>query len=1090
MSIFKDTFVPAIQDQLRIRQNCIQNKNQRNLHVMNTRNSWVRMSSSVNVGGSSALAKQYVLKGGTLKDGKLKYGLEGDNGAYSSTTPSGISHRLGVRPMAGINDIHVKSKDAYGSLREVVVKFQCWDIHQLEDLELLYMRPGYTVLIEWGWSPYLNNKNEMENSALFYDILDDNNIKSKEQIFIDLFNKSSKDSGGNYDAMFGYVKNYSWRARPDGGYDCTTTIISIGEIIESLKVNYTAFKARNIVTGGTLHLPGVNYSLMPDLNKHYSKNILAGLFYELFNSVKQKGGNKAFFPYKIIDKGKEYTFYRTRLPLVNNNLDKNKQLSEDGFQTYITLESLVNIMNNYVLIHDLKSKTPLMSLSTKERKYDKETNDDKDLLCSAHPLQISVDPSVCIIKSPLWTNGFDLANVPKTEPFHSFSTDARIAPIFVDLEKVRKLKKQIPNRVTTGLSNFFSSNEEKLGDQREIDAREKIYEDFKAKVENNMRVVLKSEANKKEFIRQYYIKNPPSKAPKFGYTYNNTSVQNDAEFYAYGDLAGVVDIGSILGTNMNVYKSGQSDDERKKLVELENKSSKNKTQSIKNLEFLSYLEKEYFYQSPYTELGVIGNVYINLEYLYGLAVSLELESSDRKEKNEISVYDFMKKILSDVQSCLGNVSHLEIHVDPIDNNARIIDINYINEEDNENVYTNAFEIQVQNTQSIVRDYGLSSQIFPDQSSLVAIGAQFGGGQIGMENNTMIDFNKKVTDRIIPLKDTPAEIQDNTPDSDNKLTTLVENFKSLYEYFGDSSVGQFGEKPGTNTDKNTDQNTSQSYDYKNALRDVINYFQNITVSKIGKNKNIIPVKLDIDMDGIGGLVIGHVFRIPDVVLPKGYKGMEGIGGRLGFVITGIGHKVGYGDWITHLEAQTIILDKPNSGVSFESIIEIAVNTKGVATPTIDITGDISPRAISKGEMQSNVRKAVKFFKSKGFTDEQTAGIIGNLIHESGLDPTRLNPNDKGKKSEGIAQWRAERRDALIKKYGANYKDLDNQLNFIYAELLDGEKLAYRYVKLSKNVTDATVNFDNYYERSDGLSRGARIGYAKGVLEMIKKDNENT
>jgi hypothetical protein len=25
-----------------------------------------------------------------------------------------------------------------------------------------------------------------------------------------------------------------------------------------------------------------------------------------------------------------------------------------------------------------------------------------------------------------------------------------------------------------------------------------------------------------------------------------------------------------------------------------------------------------------------------------------------------------------------------------------------------------------------------------------------------------------------------------------------------------------------------------------------------------------------MDGIGGLIIGHIFRIPDDLLPKGYK----------------------------------------------------------------------------------------------------------------------------------------------------------------------------------------------------------------------------
>ena len=30
-------------------------------------------------------------------------------------------------------------------------------------------------------------------------------------------------------------KNFSYKARPDGGFDCTTEIIAMGEIIETLK---------------------------------------------------------------------------------------------------------------------------------------------------------------------------------------------------------------------------------------------------------------------------------------------------------------------------------------------------------------------------------------------------------------------------------------------------------------------------------------------------------------------------------------------------------------------------------------------------------------------------------------------------------------------------------------------------------------------------------------------------------------------------------------------------------------------------------------------------------------------------------------
>ena len=84
----------------------------------------------------------------------FKY-CDADGNIGGTANPNGgvVDNRLGLRPMPGITNMDIKSKSAYGSLREAVVNFQCWDIHQLEELELLYMRPGYTVLVEWRWSP-------------------------------------------------------------------------------------------------------------------------------------------------------------------------------------------------------------------------------------------------------------------------------------------------------------------------------------------------------------------------------------------------------------------------------------------------------------------------------------------------------------------------------------------------------------------------------------------------------------------------------------------------------------------------------------------------------------------------------------------------------------------------------------------------------------------------------------------------------------------------------------------------------------------------------------------------------------------------
>ena len=66
MSIFKESFPGYIQQQINTRQKLISG-DIRNAAVrhLNSRSSWVRMSSSVNVNGSADLAKNNVLFNGT-----------------------------------------------------------------------------------------------------------------------------------------------------------------------------------------------------------------------------------------------------------------------------------------------------------------------------------------------------------------------------------------------------------------------------------------------------------------------------------------------------------------------------------------------------------------------------------------------------------------------------------------------------------------------------------------------------------------------------------------------------------------------------------------------------------------------------------------------------------------------------------------------------------------------------------------------------------------------------------------------------------------------------------------------------------------
>lgn len=116
--------------------------------------------------------------------------------------------------------------------------------------------------------------------------------------------------------------------------------------------------------------------------------------------------------------------------------------------------------------------------------------------------------------------------------------------------------------------------------------------------------------------------------------------------------------------------------------------------------------------------------------------------------------------------------------------------------------------------------------------------------------------------------------------------------------------------------------------------------------------------------------------------------------------------------------------------------------------------------------TNAEKIFNFFTSKGLTPAQAAGFIGNFYAESSLKPDAKNPNDKGKVSEGLAQWRGDRRDNLIAYSNENnldYKSLTAQLNFTMHELRTSESRAYGKIKEASTPKEAATAICRYFER---------------------------
>ena len=259
--------IPALAgNQLKVREELYSksSKNLQNLQTINSNTAWVVLRSSVDEVTNKSIiddvargkkthddfttenttAKDFILTGGRAAEFFNK-SVQGVNlfGDYNALNTYNKDNRLGVRPMPGITGLKVASKNTYGTLMQAEVEFSVWSLDDLQRAELLYFRPGYSALLEWGHSVYVGDSvDDIEyagkNSIIYPD---DGFFTGKTMVEIDKqINNKRSDSKGNYDGMFGYITNFSWSFRPDGGYDCSVKIVSRGVILESLSVGKTS----------------------------------------------------------------------------------------------------------------------------------------------------------------------------------------------------------------------------------------------------------------------------------------------------------------------------------------------------------------------------------------------------------------------------------------------------------------------------------------------------------------------------------------------------------------------------------------------------------------------------------------------------------------------------------------------------------------------------------------------------------------------------------------------------------------------------------------------------------------------------------
>ena len=334
---------------------------------------WAKLTSGVNVGGSSELAEKYIMVGG----------VKGRTGANTYSNFTGENGK-GFRPMPGITGVQINALGQFGQLKEATVTFNCWDRSQITELELLFMRPGFTALLEWGHSIYAKSDTEYEKTpqtiTSFFTA-----GTSKEQLYNEI-KELRKQSGYNYEGMFGFIKNFSWTYRADGGYDCTTSLVSIGEIMESLTIDIDT-PAITTTVGATTAA---------------GKILPATMLQDVLKTIKESGTNESWkniqtkfpeFASKHIAVGGRDTLDVGKMFLNSIKTGEEADTSSGQNFSYVSLRSFCELVNTVIIVDN--NQKSIIKLNTNITPIG--GGDVPTCRFRTYKFHTSSDPGVCVL---------------------------------------------------------------------------------------------------------------------------------------------------------------------------------------------------------------------------------------------------------------------------------------------------------------------------------------------------------------------------------------------------------------------------------------------------------------------------------------------------------------------------------------------------------------------------------------------------------------------------------------------------------------------------------------------------------------------
>ena len=756
------------------------------------------------------LAKEHVLFGGYArmginssdKEGILyqRTGFLGDDGAYEATKDWGIV------PMPGIDSMEVKSMNR-GSLKKATIRLTAQNRDQLNILDVLYLRLGYTVLLEWGNTLYIDNDGNIKksytsiienNDGFFSDSFNINKNGIGQTSFkpiLDKISKAREAHDGNFDALLGKISNFNWSFNPDGSYSIEITLISLGDVVESLKTNVPAVnKTLEYVNDTGLGWIAENDSL----DQHRKDNIILSLLHVFrLQNLTPKGkdiyitttGNDPAKLGKLLDGGDaeltaskfsltltaKYYFYN-KATEKNITGSKDLKFSDSGIydsgQTFTTpTDGTIELVPTTLPSGDIIAK-----IKTKAGKTVKPS---RVLVFMNEPSKTFEETKPF---SEVEISEWEKDKTNTASPITTWINDWKSKYVFTESEFNTKKNGWAPSDL---VPTYFKD----LAKIKEIDyldggTNKKLY---------NFAINITPDPVKKT-VSKISVPNPLNGT---GYKEDDAFLlnMNPKQYYIrFGYLLELlknkvvtrIDIGdNVRSKNPNIFDIDTSNAPMLCLPLQISFDWRTCIVARKDFNRPGAFNQDIF---PELQKWVINgntanamNIYLNFNFIADSMVS------NTDAKGNVSVYDFIKAMCDGINKALAGVNNLEPIIDEEDNTLRIFDSTSRPKESSKTDPDYLLQLYgygdgstaPSNVSTFVRKVDLKTAITPEYATMITVGAAAGGYVKGTEATAFARWNDGIKDRFKtrlisadPQVDKSSDPKDN--DDDPRISFFTTN----------------------------------------------------------------------------------------------------------------------------------------------------------------------------------------------------------------------------------------------------------------------------------------------------------------------------